>query len=395
MKNDLISLVLVIFSTGMAHAQTPQLEVNGPDQANSMAVKIRTTYQGAEETYGLESRATSGSFGTAGNFIGSYRGIYAFSSGGNAIEASANQSYGIRASSAIFPAGYFLCENKLWPDLIIGGTGNNNPGDDCRIGSDPNYIGSDLFLRSNDAVVLELDYNNDEEGQFEIRNSDGNIILNVDEIGQAQLTGTQAVIELNTTNSINGSVLVLDNSSVTPFNLVGAINFRNGANTKGQISYSNVDEMSFTVNNINPFMLLGGLTNDITMSNGAKLTKGGMWMDVSSKLKKDISMRVNHDRTLEKVIKLPIYNWSYKTEPGVIHIGPTAEDFHDLFGCGNDNVSLSPSDLAGSAISAVQALHWQNMELKSEIEELKSQLKFLCDHISKKAKRRMANREKP
>ncbi|NND32582.1 MAG: hypothetical protein HKN76_08325 [Saprospiraceae bacterium] len=396
MKSDAVFLLVFgVLQIGFIQAQPTQLEVDGPDQANAMAVKIRTTYQGIEEAYGMEARATSNSFGTAGNFIGSFRAINAYSSGGNAIEASAAQSYAVRAASATFPAGYFLCENKLWPDLIIGGTGNNNPGDDCRIGSDPNYVGSDLFLRTNDAIVFELDYNNDEEGQFEIRNSNANVIFKVDEVGKSQLNGAQSVAELNSNNTVSGSVLVLDNSTPSPFNDVGAINFRTFAATPGQIAYSSSNTMNFRVNNINPLMQLSNGANHITMSNGAKLTAGGMWMDVSTKLRKDLQGLVDQDQILNRILMLPIYHWNYKSESGFMHIGPTAEDFHDLFGYGPDNVSLSPSDLAGSAIAAVQTLHRQNTKLKSEVEELKTQLNFLCDHISKKAKRRIAKLEKP
>lgn len=75
-------------------------------------------------------------------------------------------------------------------DLILGGTANSTAGDDGILSSDPDYAGSDIFLRSNDAVVIELDYDDNETGQFEIKNGAGNLVFDVYESGNATLAGT-------------------------------------------------------------------------------------------------------------------------------------------------------------------------------------------------------------
>ncbi|MDN3491916.1 tail fiber domain-containing protein [Winogradskyella bathintestinalis] len=77
-------------------------------------------------------------------------------------------------------------------DLILGGTANTTAGDDGIISSDPDYAGSDIFIRSNDAVVIELDYDNDETGQFEIKAGDGSEIFEVDEGGNVYVNGSLA-----------------------------------------------------------------------------------------------------------------------------------------------------------------------------------------------------------
>ncbi|WP_179334230.1 tail fiber domain-containing protein [Winogradskyella costae] len=69
------------------------------------------------------------------------------------------------------------------PDLILGGTSNSASGDNGIISSDPNYAGSDVFIRSNDAVVIELDSDNNEDGEFEIKSGAGEVIFSILEDG--------------------------------------------------------------------------------------------------------------------------------------------------------------------------------------------------------------------
>ncbi len=72
-------------------------------------------------------------------------------------------------------------------DLVLGGRGNGGNDDDGRISSDPFYAGSDIFLVSNDAIMLDLDNNNDEDGDLEVRNSSKDDILKASENGNVHL----------------------------------------------------------------------------------------------------------------------------------------------------------------------------------------------------------------
>jgi len=75
-------------------------------------------------------------------------------------------------------------------DLIIGGTENTTLGDDGYISSNPNYASSDLFLRSYDAFVVQLDYDNNESGNFEIKNGAGTVVFDVNEAGDVRVNGS-------------------------------------------------------------------------------------------------------------------------------------------------------------------------------------------------------------
>ncbi len=74
-------------------------------------------------------------------------------------------------------------------DLILGGMSSSAQGDDGIISSDPDYLSSDILLRSNDAVFIQLDYNNDEIGEFQI-NSGSNLVFQIVESGNAILAGS-------------------------------------------------------------------------------------------------------------------------------------------------------------------------------------------------------------
>ena len=49
--------------------------------------------------------------------------------------------------------------------------------------------------------------------------------------------------------------------------------------------------------------------------------------------------------------------WSYKTESGVRHIGPMAQDFYSAFKVGEDNKHIADVDEGGVALAAIQGLN--------------------------------------
>ncbi len=69
-------------------------------------------------------------------------------------------------------------------DLILGGNADSSTGDDGNLASDPDYASSDLVLKSNDTIRLELDNDGDgEDADFEIRDAADTLLFNVDESG--------------------------------------------------------------------------------------------------------------------------------------------------------------------------------------------------------------------
>jgi hypothetical protein len=100
-----------------------------------------------------------------------------------------------------------------------------------------------------------------------------------------------------------------------------------------------------------------------TNGNGAYLTAGGTWTNVSDKdLKENVSSLDSKD-ILSRIKQLPVSKWKYKGG-NEYHIGPMAQDFYKEFQVGVDNRSISTIDPAGVALIGVQ-------ELSTEIDALK------------------------
>lgn len=122
----------------------------------------------------------------------------------------------------------------------------------------------------------------------------------------------------------------------------------------------------------------------INTSTGAYLTTGGTWTNSSDRSLKENLEKVDGSSILDKVESLPIYEWNYKAESDdVRHIGPTAQDFRETFGVGNDSISISTIDPAGISLAAIKELTIQNKKLTAENKKLEDRLARLEALVSR------------
>lgn len=112
----------------------------------------------------------------------------------------------------------------------------------------------------------------------------------------------------------------------------------------------------------------------IDVANGAYLSVGGVWTSVSDVNRKQDFQPVNAQEILAKVAALPITTWSYIAEPGVRHIGPTAQDFYAAFGMGPSDTAIAQIDPDGVALAAIQALVAEVRGQKTEISDQMAEL---------------------
>ena len=114
----------------------------------------------------------------------------------------------------------------------------------------------------------------------------------------------------------------------------------------------------------------GGVTfwTNAASTVGATLAPGsGTWASTSDRnLKTDVA-RIDDAAVLDKVAALPIERWSYKSERGVRHLGPMAQDFYAAFGVGEDDKHITSIDEDGVALSAIKALHAENARLRAKL----------------------------
>jgi len=91
---------------------------------------------------------------------------------------------------------------------------------------------------------------------------------------------------------------------------------------------------------------------------------------------------VSPSQILDKVLQLPVSEWSYKVDAATRHIGTMAQDFYSAFNIGTDDKHIAPIDEGGVALAAIQGLNQklmvelqrrdaENQELKRSVTELK------------------------
>jgi hypothetical protein len=109
---------------------------------------------------------------------------------------------------------------------------------------------------------------------------------------------------------------------------------------------------------------------EFTLTGTGSLTIAGTLTQGSSRDIKTGFVTLDAKDILSRVSGLPVSQWSYKTENGVRHFGPMAEDFHQAFGLGEDEKHIAPGDAAGIALAAVQGLNQVVQEKDKEIGDL-------------------------
>ncbi|HZO93507.1 MAG TPA: tail fiber domain-containing protein [Candidatus Baltobacteraceae bacterium] len=100
---------------------------------------------------------------------------------------------------------------------------------------------------------------------------------------------------------------------------------------------------------------------------GAQLAAGsGTWASLSDRNAKTNIVPLDDETVLAKLDALPISRWSYKTEHGVRHVGPMAQDFYAAFNVGEDDRHITSIDEDGIALAAIKALHSRVASLDAE-----------------------------
>jgi hypothetical protein len=129
--------------------------------------------------------------GTTGVFIASAgnSGVYVAEAGGHGVYATTTSAadYGGQFNNnANGGVGlYARGGDGNTPDLVLAGNNEQEAGDNGRIASDPQFPSSDIFLTSNDAVVVTLDSDGqgDDASDFEVRDTNGATLFRVNEGG--------------------------------------------------------------------------------------------------------------------------------------------------------------------------------------------------------------------
>ncbi len=85
---------------------------------------------------------------------------------------------------------------------------------------------------------------------------------------------------------------------------------------------------------------------------------------------------------LNKLLDVPIATYNYKTQDGVRHIGPVAQDFAAAFGVGEDERRISVVDADGVALAAIQGLYQMVEERESQLAAQESEIGDLRQRLN-------------
>lgn len=118
-------------------------------------------------------------------------------------------------------------------------------------------------------------------------------------------------------------------------------------------------------------------TYPLDMASGARCSVGGIWTNASSREFKHDFEQIDRKAILRTLVALPITEWSYKTEDGVRHLGPIAEEFASAFGLGDDDKAIGTVDANGVALAAIQGLHEVIEDKDRQIQDLNGRLEAL------------------
>jgi hypothetical protein len=112
--------------------------------------------------------------------------------------------------------------------------------------------------------------------------------------------------------------------------------------------------------------------------NGTLYVTGGTVGTLSDRGSKQDFAAVDPASVLARVVQLPLAEWSYRNNPSVRHVGPTAQDFRAAFGLGDDDArSIATVDADGIALAAIQGLHLELKKRDAEIAELRRAVEAL------------------
>ena len=287
----------------------------GVDGKGGTGVRGIGTASSDSENIGVLGEGVQGVIGTSTHSSG--RGVI-----GNA-ESSFGPAFGVwgLSQAASGYGGFF--ENSAGAGLKAQGAGNEAPDlvlggslfeDDGVISSDPLPPSSDLFLVSNDAVVVQLENDgvgSDEDADFEIRRNGGTVVFRVDDTDGAEIA----------------------------------------------------DDL----------VVRGNLTVDGTFN-----SLSGLFGALSDRNRKENLTPADPREVLDRVVSLPIQRWNYIHDTAdTPHLGPMAQDFRAAFGLGADERTIATVDADGVALAAIQGLYRLLEEQSAEIDRLREQVLHL------------------
>ena len=255
--------------------------------------------------------------------------------------------------------------------VIVGGDTNQNSGTDALLG------GGSANKVSGPYGVVVGGSNNTTSGQA----------ASIGGGGYNTAAGTLATVGGGYNNSASGMYATIPggyiNSAAGIYSY--AAGTRANASLKGTFVWSDGSDGTTVLTPTQQFQFLARAAGGFTLYTnaggtvGAQLGAGsGTWASLSDRNAKTNIAPLDDATVLAKVAQLPISRWSYKSERGVRHVGPMAQDFYAAFGVGEDDKHITSIDEDGVALAAIKALHAQTAGAQAAIRALRDEKSHLA-----------------
>ncbi|HEX3467368.1 MAG TPA: tail fiber domain-containing protein [Candidatus Elarobacter sp.] len=203
-------------------------------------------------------------------------------------------------------------------------------------------------------------------------------------------SGEGAVIDGGFNSNASGTFATIPGGYVN--NAAGTYSFAAGARASapytGDFVWSDGSDGDAILAGTKAYQFLARASGGVTFYTNAGSTVGaslaagsGTWASLSDRNAKTGIVPVDDASVLDKIDALPISRWSYKSERGVRHVGPMAQDFYAAFKVGEDDRHITSIDEDGVALAGIKALHARVGALAAENAELRSELATLRTEV--------------
>jgi len=108
------------------------------------------------------------------------------------------------------------------------------------------------------------------------------------------------------------------------------------------------------------------------------VTANGVQLTSDRNAKENFAV-LDRQAVLAKVAALPVTAWNFKSEAGVRHLGPMAQDFYAAFGLGADDKHIAVVDESGVALAAIQGL---NQKLEDTVKQKDAEIQALAQRLA-------------
>jgi hypothetical protein len=382
-------------------ASVAQYNTISPGEYATVGGGYGNTASGGQATVG------GGYDNTAGSGDSTVGGGYNNITGGGEATVSGGANNGASGSGATVGGG----DNNLAAgnDSTVGGGANNiASGNDSTVGgganntcngfaatvcggANNNAAGNYSFAAGNGAQALSQGsfvwaddnggtFASTGQNQFDVRAA-GGVLLNatagITLAGDVAITGGAAYHHLslsggNSTGYLYGSYPALGDGIHLGYNYyydaggAGHIIATGGGTSRISLGYGDIVMAVGGVNTAPSTVMLHVTTSGVCVN--------GTVSNCSDRNVKQDFTPVSPSQILDKVLQLPVCEWSYKIDSATRHIGPMAQDFYAGFNVGTDDKHIAPIDESGVAFAAIQGLNQKLNEKAARIEELEKKL---------------------